>query len=157
APQKWMSVPEYEKMLDLEHGRLRVRQRNHQNFVFAGVAGYLGGANVQTAYLDGDVAYNAGANGRMVRANDRAPPAARFDMMTTPVPPGGPALDRPAAVRNVRAESSFQLADITLATGERLTLAIDTGSGLPAWVRWTAHDENLGDVTFRTTFTGYLP
>jgi len=28
---------------------------------------------------------------------------------------------------------------------------------LPAWVRWMAHDENLGDVTFRTSFTGYLP
>ena len=59
APQKWISVPEYEKIIDLEHGRMRVRQRNHQNFVFAGVAGYLGGANAATAYLDGDVAYNA--------------------------------------------------------------------------------------------------
>src|SRR3954465_10980947 len=58
APQKWISVPEYEKTLDLEHGRMRVRQRNHQNFVFAGVPGYLGGANAATAYLDGDVAYN---------------------------------------------------------------------------------------------------
>jgi hypothetical protein len=38
-----------------------------------------------------------------------------------------------------------------------LTLAIATASGLPSWVRWMAHDENLGDVTFRTTFTGYLP
>ena len=42
APQKWVSVPEYEKTIDLEHGRMRVRQRNHQNFVFAGLAGYLG-------------------------------------------------------------------------------------------------------------------
>jgi hypothetical protein len=42
APQKWVSVPEYEKTIDLQHGRMRVRQRNHQNFVFAGVAGYLG-------------------------------------------------------------------------------------------------------------------
>ena len=24
-------------------------------------------------------------------------------------------------------------------------------------MRWVAHDENLGDVTFRTSFTGYLP
>ena len=44
APQKWISIPEYEKTIDLEHGRMRVRQRNHQNFVFAGLAGYLGGA-----------------------------------------------------------------------------------------------------------------
>ena len=157
APQKWISVPDYEKIIDLEHGRMRVRQRNHQNFVFAGAAGYLGGANAASAYLDGDVAYNGAANGRMARANDQAARARRIDMMNNPVALVRAALDRPAAVSNPRAESSWQLVDITLATGERLTLAIDPGTGLPAWVRWMAHDENLGDVTFRTTFTGYLP
>jgi glyoxylase-like metal-dependent hydrolase (beta-lactamase superfamily II) len=156
APQKWISVPDYEKTIDLEHGRMRVRQRNHQNFVFAGVAGYLGGANAASAYLDGDVAYN-GANGRMVRANDQAARARRIDMMNNPVALVRTALDRPSAVGNLRAESSWQLADITLATGELLTLAIDARTALPAWVRWAAHDENLGDVTFRTMFTGYLP
>ena len=45
APQKWVRVPEYEKALDLEHDRMRVRQRNHNNFVFAGLAGYLGAPN----------------------------------------------------------------------------------------------------------------
>jgi glyoxylase-like metal-dependent hydrolase (beta-lactamase superfamily II) len=157
APQKWISVPDYEKTIDLEHGRMRVRQRNHQNFVFAGVAGYLGGPNAASAYLDGDVAYNAAPNGRMVRANDQASRARRIDMMTNPVALVRTALDRPAAVSKLRAESSWQLADITLATGEMLTLAIDARTGLPAWVRWMAHDENLGDVTFRTMFTGYLP
>src|SRR5580765_2928824 len=115
APQKWVSVPDYEKTIDLEHGRMRVRQRNHQNFVFAGVAGYLGGANPASAYLDGDVAYNAAPNGRMIRANDQAARARRVDMMNNPVALVRAALDRPAAVGNVRAESSWQLADITLA------------------------------------------
>ena len=157
APQKWISVPEYEKTLDLEHRRMRVRQRNHQNFVFAGVAGYVGGANAATAYLDGDVAYNGGPNGRLVRAADQAAGARRIDMMNNPVALVRAALDRPAAVSNPRTESPWRLADITLQTGEKLTLAIAPGSGLPAWVSWRAHDENLGDVTFRTTFTGYLP
>jgi glyoxylase-like metal-dependent hydrolase (beta-lactamase superfamily II) len=157
APQKWISVPEYEKVIDLEHGRMRVRQRNHQNFVFAGVAGYLGGANAATAYLDGDVAYNLAANGRMARANDQAAHARRIDMMNNPVALVRTALDRPAAVSKARTESAWQVADITLQTGEKLTLAVDAASGLPAWVRWMAHDENLGDVTFRTTFVGYLP
>src|SRR5689334_2344026 len=64
APQKWVSVPEYEKTIDLEHMRMRVRQRNHQNFVFAGAAGYLGASNAAVAYLDGDVPFNIGQNGR---------------------------------------------------------------------------------------------
>ncbi len=100
APQKWISVPDYEKTIDLEHGRMRVRQRNHQNFVFAGVAGYLGGANAASAYLDGDVAYN-GANGRMVRANDQAARARRIDMMNNPVALVRTALDRPSAVEQL--------------------------------------------------------
>src|SRR5436190_1457059 len=72
APQKWISIPDYEKTIDLEHGRLRVRQRNHQNFVFAGLAGYLGTPNAAVATLDGDVAYNLGGNGRAVRAGQQA-------------------------------------------------------------------------------------
>jgi hypothetical protein len=66
APQKWVSIPEYEKTIDLEHRRLRVRQRNHQNFVFASAAGYLGTADLNTVYLDGHIAYNV--NGQTRRA-----------------------------------------------------------------------------------------
>jgi hypothetical protein len=156
APQKWISIPEYEKTIDLEHGRVRVRQPNHQNFVFAGAAGYLGGPNAAVTYLDGDVAFNAAPNGRWVRATEQAARARRVDMLTNPVALVRAALNSPAVVSNVRNEASSQLADFTLATGEKFTLAIDA-SGLPAWVRWMAHDENLGDVTFRTSFTGYLP
>jgi hypothetical protein len=157
APQKWVSLPEYDKTIDLEHGRMRVRQRNHQNFVFAGLAGYLGAANPAVALLDGAVAYNLAANGRAVRAGDQAVRARRFDMLNNPVVLVRAALDTAARVTNVRAERTLQLGDITVATGETLTLAIDGASGLPAWVRWRSHDENLGDVTFRTSFTGYLP
>ena len=157
APQKWISIPDYEKTIDLEHGRLRVRQRNHQNFVFAGLAGYLGAPNAAIAALDGDVAYNVTANGRAVRAGQQAVRARRLDMLNNPVVLVRAALDSSARVTNVRSERTLQVADITTPTGETVALAIDARSGLPAWVRWLAHDENLGDVTFRTMFTGYLP
>src|SRR5689334_14446682 len=151
APQKWVSIPEYEKTLDLEHGRMRVRQRNHQNFVFAGLAGYLGAPNPAVALLDGDVAYNLAANGRAARAGGQAVRARRVDMLNNPVALVRAALEASTRITNVRAERTLQLGDVTVATGETLTLAIDAASGLPAWVRWMAHDENLGDVTFRTS------
>ena len=157
APQKWVSIPEYEKTVDLEHGRMRVRQRNHQNFVFAGAAGYLGAANPAINYLDGDIAFNAAANNRFMRVNDQAVRARRIDMLNNPVVLVRAALEPSTMIRNVRAEGTLQLADITLRSGETLTLAIDNASGMPEWVRWMAHDENVGDVTFRTSFTGYLP
>jgi Metallo-beta-lactamase superfamily len=156
APQKWISIPYYEKAIDLEHGRMRVRQRNHQNFVFAGLAGYLGAANPAIAALDGDVAYNLGANGQAVRAGQQAVRARRLDMLNNPVVLVRAGLDPSTRVTNVRVERALQLADISVPTGETLTLALDA-NGLPAWVRWMAHDENLGDLTFRTMFTGYLP
>ena len=157
APQKWVSVPEYEKTIDLEHGRMRVRQRNHQNFVFAGVAGYLGAPNLAVTYLDGDIAWNAAQNNRFVRANEQAAHARRIDMFNNPVALVRAALDTAPAISNIRRDGSRQAADVKFATGETVTLATDATSGLPAWVRWTAHDENLGDVTFQTAFTGYLP
>ena len=157
APQKWVSIPEYEKTIDLEHGRMRVRQRNHQNFVFAGLAGYLGGTNAAVVSLDGDVAYNMGPNGRPVRAGLQAVRARRLDMLNNPAVLVRAALDPAARVGAVRSEAGVQVADVTVPGGETVTLALEAASGLPAWVRWMAHDENLGDVTFRTRFTGYLP
>ena len=34
APQKWIDVPEYEKIIDFPNRRMRVRQRQHNQFVF---------------------------------------------------------------------------------------------------------------------------
>src|SRR6185369_3171062 len=85
APQKWVSIPEYQKTVDLEHRRMRLRQRNHQNFVFASAAGYLGAANPNTVYLDGQIPYNIGPNGRAVRATEAAGFARRIEMLNNPV------------------------------------------------------------------------
>jgi len=157
APQKWVRIPEYQKTVDLEHRRMRVRQRNHQNFVFASAAGYLGAANPNTVYLDGQIAYNVGANGRGVRANDAAGRARRLEMLNNPVVIVRIALDPATKLSNVRSQGNVQLVDIVTAWEDRLTLAIDTASRLPAWISWMQRDENLGDVTLRTAYTGYLP
>jgi len=157
APQKWVSIPEYEKTIDLEHRRMRVRQRNHQNFVFASAAGYLGPANPNTVYLDGRIAYNIGQDGRAVRGSETAARARRLDMLNNPVVIVRIALDRSTKLNNVRSQGNAQLVDVVTATDDRLTVAIDNASHLPSWVSWTEPNENLGDVALRTAYTGYLP
>jgi hypothetical protein len=158
APQKWVSIPEYEKTTDLEHRRLRVRQRNHQNFVFASAAGYLGSADPNTVYLDGQIAYNVSAqNGRAVRGTEVAARARRLDMLNNPVAIVRIALDPSTKLSNPRRQGNLQLTDVVTPMDDRLTLAIDNATHLPAWVSWMERNENLGDVTLRTTYTGYLP
>jgi hypothetical protein len=45
--------------------------------------------------------------------------------------------------------------DITTAKCDKLALAVENDSHFPAWVSWVGPDANLGDVTYRTHFTGY--
>jgi hypothetical protein len=47
---------------------------------------------------------------------------------------------------NVRSQGNVQLVDVLTATEDKLTLAIDNVSHLPAWVSWMERNEKLGDV-----------
>lgn len=156
APQKWINVPEYEKIIDLENKRMRVRQRQHNAFVFAGIDGYLG-RTVSIAALDGDVAYNVGADGRATRAAAAAAAARRVEMLAHPVSMVRAILEQRARVSNLRSEGTVDVVDVVSTQGDRMTLAVDRTSRLPAWISWVARNENLGDLTFRMHFTGYLP
>jgi hypothetical protein len=46
---------------------------------------------------------------------------------------------------------------MTTPGGDALVLAVNTESGLPAWLSWVGPHNNFGDVTYRTYFTGYQP
>jgi hypothetical protein len=66
-------------------------------------------------------------------------------------------LEERARVSNLRSEGPLDLVDVNTAEGDKMTLALDRASRLPAWISWVARNENLGDLTFRIHFTGYLP
>src|SRR5688572_10359702 len=155
APQKWIDIPEYEKIIDLEHWRMRVRQRQRNHFVFASVDGYLG-RNMTTAVLDGEIAYNVGTNGRATRASSATAAARRIELLTHPVALVRAILEGRATAANPRRQGGLDLVDITTRQTDKLVLAINQSSGLPAYVSWSARNENLGDLTFETHFTGYL-
>src|SRR6186713_2265474 len=165
APQKWQKVLEYTRTIDLEHARTRVEQRLKMDFVFASTTGQLG-LNRTSETLDGDVAYNIGG-GFLAAPTTGTPqpqpagPAAarqrRVEMLSHPITIVRAALDPRTRLSNLRKQGTLQLVDVTVPQGDTLTLAVDATSNLPAWVGYVGPNTNLGDVTYRAAFTGYVP
>jgi glyoxylase-like metal-dependent hydrolase (beta-lactamase superfamily II) len=165
APQKWQKVLDYTRTIDLEHWRTRVQQRLKMDFEFASAVGQLG-LNRTNETLDGDIAYNIG--GGFLAAPDAGPaqpqPAGtaaarqrRVELLAHPVTILRAALEPGSRLSHVRTQGALQLVDVTVRQGDTLTLAVDGVTNLPAWVSYVGPNNNLGDVTYRTAFTGYEP
>jgi glyoxylase-like metal-dependent hydrolase (beta-lactamase superfamily II) len=165
APQKWQTVLEYTRTVDLEHWRTRVQQRLKMDFVFASTVGQLG-LNRTNETLDGDVAYNIG--GGFLAAPPTGTPQPqpagaaaarqrRVELLAHPLVIVRAALDARTRLSNLRKQGDLQVVDVTVPQGDILTLAVNATSNLPAWVSYLGPNPNLGDVTYRTAFTGYVP
>jgi glyoxylase-like metal-dependent hydrolase (beta-lactamase superfamily II) len=158
APQKWITVNDHRREIDLRSWRMVVTQRQANDFVFAAVQGMRGAVNRQG--VEGDVAFGlngSGAAATATRASAAAARTRRMEMLAHPLTIVRAALDPASKVGNRRSEGGLLLADVTIPQGDVLTLAIDAQTALPAWVRWVGPDANLGDVTYRAAFTGYQP
>jgi glyoxylase-like metal-dependent hydrolase (beta-lactamase superfamily II) len=164
APQKWQKVLEYTRTIDLEHSRTRVQQRLKMDFVFASTIGQLG-INRTNETLDGDVAYNIGggflaapqAGAQPQPAGAAAARQRRVELLAHPVTIVRAALDASTKLSNLRTQGNLQLVDVTVRQGDVLTLAVNATTNRPAWVSYVGPNANLGDVTYRTAFAGYVP
>src|SRR5215510_12009462 len=154
APQKSVNVNSHQRTIDLEHGRMHLEQRLVQDFVFAYARNMNGDTRVNQ-FLDGDVAFNVGADGRAVRAADTNLRTRRIEMLGNPISAIRAALEPSTKLSNLRKEGNRQLVDLTTAKADKVTLAIDSDTHLPAWISWVGPDNNLGDVSYRTHFVGY--
>ena len=165
APQKWQKVLDYARVIDLEHWRTRVQQRLKMDFVFASTAGQLG-LNRTNETLDGDVAFNIG--GGFLAPPSTAPPQPqpagaaaarqrRMELLAHPVTIVRAALEPATTLRNLRNQGKLRLVDVTVRQGDTLTLAVHGTTFLPVWVSYVGPNVNLGDVAYRTAFTGYVP
>src|SRR5215510_7560693 len=85
APQKWVNINGLARTIDLEHGRMQLEQRLVQDFVFA-YARNMNGDTRANQFLDGDIAFNVGADGRAVRAPEPAVRARRIECWGTLFP-----------------------------------------------------------------------
>jgi len=154
APEKMTIITAYERAIDLANGRTRVRAKQSRAFVFAAEAMMTGRPMDQR--LDGDVAFDVAPNGAARRASREAATQRRMELLANPIVAVRAALDAASRVTNRRTEGAATLVDVTTA-GNTFTLAVTTANGLPLWVRWVGPHENLGDITYRTEFSGYEP
>jgi glyoxylase-like metal-dependent hydrolase (beta-lactamase superfamily II) len=163
APQKYQAANDLRRVYDLEHNRFQQLERRNMLFPFAAVFGH-NYAQVNLV-LDGDIAYEAGFDGKLKRSLRWIESPLQLDglhmrrmlMLNNPIAAVRAALDPSSSLSNLRVEHGASLIDMTLKAGDKITLAIDNFSSLPAFVRWANPDADLGQVTFTTYFTGYVP
>jgi glyoxylase-like metal-dependent hydrolase (beta-lactamase superfamily II) len=147
-PTWW--VPEFKRTIDLANRRARTEQHRIAMFPFA-----LATDLRQTQVLDGDIAFNIDAAGRAQRAGVAAAADRRIEMLATPVTVLRAALDLATKVGAARKKGNNDVVDLTTGQGDRVTLAVDRVTHLPASVSWMSASENLGDVLNTTSFEDY--
>ena len=78
-----------------------------------------------------------------------------MEMLATPVTVLRAGLDLATKVGAARKKGNHDVVDLTTGQGDRVTLAVDRVTHLPASVSWMSASENLGDVLNTTSFEDY--
>ncbi len=151
ATGQTFTVSGYRRAIDLAGGRARTELTRAPNFQY--FAGQAPQKIVQG--LDGEVGYNVAANGTATRTPDPVANDRRAEIYHHPITSVRAALDPGATLTNPRMENGQNLVDVRTASGVTFTLAVDSGSMLPARVISTLDNTNLGDVVVETTFADY--
>ena len=159
APQKYIQANDLRRIYDLENNRYYQQERNNDLFPFAIYRGHDFALQRQIldGSLDGDIAYSLNEAGLASRRSAADVRNLRMWMHTNPLVAVRAALESDDRVGNRREEGGLTLVDITLDSDDELTLAIRPPMNLPAWIRWVTPQQNLGEVTYTTHYTGFIP
>ena len=150
-PTAIWSVTQLKRSIDVNGGRARQQWRRFPAFASPQPDGS------QDAGIDGNIAFTIGADGQATRQNDATARARRFEMILGhPVGVLHAALDPAAKLSNRRRDGALDLVDITIPSGERLTLAVDRTSHFPQWVTTSSYHSYLGDVVNKAEWHNYL-
>lgn len=151
ASGQTFTVSSYTRAIDVAGGRARTELTRAPNFTFfQGPA-----AQKQVAGIDGAVGYNVAPNGTATRVADAAANDRRAELLHNPLTAVRAALDPMATLANPRTEDTQSLVDVTTASGQTFTLAIDSTTKLPLRVVTRTNNTNLGDVAIETSFGDY--
>ena len=147
--EQTFTVSAFKREIDLTAPRLRTTQTRTPNFA------YFQGPQAQTQVqgVDGEVAYNVGANGTPARAAAAVAADRRTERFHHPLVLLRVALAPTATLSAVRTEGAERVVDVTTDAGP-ITLAIGS-DGKPTRIQSPGSHINLGDVVLSTTFADY--
>jgi len=158
APEKYLAANELSRVYDLQNDRFEMRERRNMLFPFLAPFGHSFALNVNV--LDGVVAYD--------RTGDTARRVARYSdnplmldgvhmrrmwMLNNPVVLVRAMLDPATTLSAPREERGATVIDVTVASGSRFSAGFV--NRLPAWIRWSHPQTNLGEAVLTTTFSGW--
>jgi len=144
-------VTEFKRIIDFPNHRMRTAQLRTAQFLFANA-----NTQRQDQGLDGDVAYNIGENGGGTRASAAVARDRRVELLQHPLVIVREVLDDPATkLSGYRKNGNQEIVEIETSKGEKLTLAVDSGSKLPSRVTSMTDNANMGDVAIDTAFSAY--
>jgi glyoxylase-like metal-dependent hydrolase (beta-lactamase superfamily II) len=154
APLPVFKVTEGKLSTDFAQARWKMEVTRTPTFVTANTS-----AQKQIQGLDGNIAYNVGANGTPTRVSDEAAKMRRATVYHHPIAILRAAVAEGAEVSNARTEGNEDAVDITTAEGLKFTLYVNTATKLPVKiVSLTANNTNwpLADAVVETSFANYV-
>ena len=150
AATQQFAITGYKREINAEQGKQRVEQVRTPKFA------YFQGPQPQTQIqvLDGDIAFNVGANGAATRLGTAtAERDRRTELFHHPITALIAATVPLTTVTNVRTVGNVRQADFTF-RDRAWTMTIDA-AGLPLSISSKTYNPNLGDVVVTTTFADY--
>jgi glyoxylase-like metal-dependent hydrolase (beta-lactamase superfamily II) len=163
AAERFMAANDLRRVYDLESGRFQQTERRNMLFTFA--LRSLTSWQPFNLVLDGDLAWDVAPDGKATRIPRWTATAWQVDgvhmrrmwKMNNPVVLVRAALDPATRLGKLREERGLNVIDLTLPEGDKLSLALDPKSRLPAFVRWTNPHNNFGQLTFTTWLEAWTP
>jgi glyoxylase-like metal-dependent hydrolase (beta-lactamase superfamily II) len=168
APEKYIAANDLTRVYDLENGRFQARERRVMLFPFLAPGGH--NYPVTDNRLDGDIAYDISTGGAF-GGNEPPHPVRQPRWSESPLVIDGVHMRRmwmmnnPAVLLRAMLDPATKLSaprrvggdteiDVTLKEGDKLTAGF-AASGMPAWVRWSNPQTNLGQANLTTYFEGW--
>ena len=163
APQKLIAANELQRIWDFQNDGFQMKERRNMLFPFAAQFGHSYFPLNQI--LIRNIAYNKLPNGKSTRVGEFLEDPLTVDgrkirklwSLTNPVTMLNALLNQRAKASNLRTEDGLDIMDIFVDENVELVFAINSETKIPQYIQWYTSQTNLGEITFTTTFTGYMP